>query len=288
MAAKGSKGGGRSGGYASTEDALAVGVARIVHWMRGHQRAVILGVLVAIALAAGLIYYRDYRKNLTARAATQLEQLEAELAQSNAPASAVGRLRDFLNRFGGTPSADDARLLMARIQLDQGAPADAVKTLDPLSGRALDTPIGYAATRLRADAYAAAGDRDSAIGTLDDAARNARFPFQRNDASAELADLLVQAGRYDSAASIYRRLTQDSAASPEGTGVYAMRLGEVLALKTVGAPPPAGPPADTTGRDTRLPPGLGGPTVSPTLPVAPAGSAAARAGSTSNGRSGGS
>jgi hypothetical protein len=135
MAAKGSKRGGRSGGYASTEDALAVGVARTVDWMRGHQRAVILGVLVAVALAAGLIYYRDYRKNLTTRAATQLEQLEAELAQSNAPASAVGRLRDFLNRFGGTPSADDARLLMARIQLDQGAAADAVKTLDPLSGR---------------------------------------------------------------------------------------------------------------------------------------------------------
>jgi predicted negative regulator of RcsB-dependent stress response len=288
MAAKGSKGGGRSGGYASTEDALAVGMARTIDWMRGHQRAVILGVLVAAALAAGLVYYRDYRRNLTARAVTQLEQLEAELAQSNAPASAVGRLRDFLNRFGGTPSADDARLLMARIQLDEGAAADAVKTLDPLAHRALDTPIGYAATRLRADAYAAAGDRASALRTLDDAARNARFPFQRNDASAELADLLVQAGRYDSAASIYRRLAQDSAASPEGTGVYAMRLGEVLALKSAGAPPPAGPPADTAARDTTLPPGVGAPTASPTLPVAPAGSAAARPGSTSNGRSGGS
>lgn len=271
----------------STEDALAIGVARTVDWMRDHQRAVLLGVLVAAALVAGLIYYRDYRRNLTARAATQLEQLEADLAQSNAPATAVGRLQDFLNRFGGTPSADDARLLMARIQLDQGAAAQAVKTLDPLSSRSLDTPIGYAATRLRADAYAASGDRDAAIRTLDDAASNARFPFQRNDASAELADLLVQAGRYDSAASIYRRLSQDSAASPEGTGVYAMRLGEVLALKAAGAPPPAGPPADTTAQNA--PPGAGGaaPAGSPALPVLPAGSAAARPGSTSSGGSGG-
>jgi predicted negative regulator of RcsB-dependent stress response len=271
----------------STEDALALGVARTLDWVREHQRAVLLGVLVAAALVAGLIYYRDYRSNLTARAATQLDQLEAQLAQSNAPTTAVGRLQDFLNRFGGTPSADDARLLLARIQMDQGEPSAAVKTLDPLSGRGLDTPIGYAATRLRADAYAAAGDRDAAIRTLDDAARNARFPFQRNDASGELADLLVQAGRYDSAASIYRRLAQDTTASPAGTGPYSMRLGEVLALKAAGAPPPSGPPLDTAAADTTLPPGLGASPGTSALPVTPAGSAAARPGSASTGGTGG-
>lgn len=288
MAAKGSRGGHRQvKGHVSTEDALAIGMAQTVDWAREHQRTVILAALVAAALVAGLFYYRDYRSNLTARAATQLEQLEAELAQSNAPATAVGRLRDFLNRFGGTPSADDARLLMARIQLDQGAASDAVQTLGPLSGRALDTPVGYAATRLRADAYAATGDRETAIRTLDDVARNARFPFQRNDASSELADLLVQAGRYDSAASIYRRLSQDSTASPEGTGPYAMRLGEVLALKAAGAPPPAGPPAAAAMSDTTVPTGGAAPAGLPTLPRTPAGSAAARPGSTSKGGSGG-
>lgn len=285
MAARSSSGGGRSGGKGvGTEDTFALALAQTVDWVRSHQRLVIVAVLVAAGLVAALIYYRDYRSNLTARAATQLNQLESQLAQSNAPQAAVGQLQDFVDRFGGTPSAADARLLMARIQLEQGAAAGAVQALAPLADRPLDTPVGYAAARLRADAYAAAGQRDEAIQQLNDAAHNARFPFQRDDASAELAGLLVQAGRYDSAASIYRRLSQDSAAAPAGTGVYSMRLGEVLALKAAGAPPPAGPPVASA--DTTVPTGRGSPAGVPALPGAPAGSSAAKPGSTSAGGAG--
>jgi predicted negative regulator of RcsB-dependent stress response len=278
MTARSSTGGRRTRGpRPSTEDALVVGVVRVADWAQRHQRGVILGVLAAIALGAGLVYYRVYRRNLTARASTQLEQLETEIASRGTPADAAGRLRDFLNRFGGTPSADDARLLLARIQLDQNQPQDALQALDPLSGRPLDHPVGYAAARLRADAYAAAGDRDRAMGVLEGAAREARFGFQRDDAAAELADLLVRSGSYDSAAAIYRRLSQDSAAAVGGDNPYALRLGEVLALKAAGAPPPAGPPVDTVASDTTS----GAPT-SPAgglkLPGAPAaaGSTAAR------------
>ncbi len=258
MVAKSSTSRGRSrhDSHVSTEDALAVGMLRSIDWARRHQRGVILAALLAVALVAGFIYYRDYRRNLTARAATQLDQLEAQIATAGTPTAAVGRLKDYLNRFGGTPSADDARLLLARIQLDQNAPKDALQVLEPLSGRPIDTPIGYSAARLRADAYSAAGDRPRAMQVLDDAARNARFAFQRDDASAELADLLVLGGSYDSAAAIYRRLASDSAGTAGENNTYSLRLGEVLAMKAAGVKPPQGPPADTARPDTTLSGGI--------------------------------
>jgi len=206
---------------------------------------VILAALAAVVLVGGLIYYRDYRRNLSARAATQLAQLEVRLGSASNAQEAVSRIQEFLSRFGGTASADEARLLLGRIQLNQGKPSEALDALDPLSDRPLDTPTGYAAARIRANAYAAAGKRDEAISLLDRAARSARFPFQRHRAAADQAELLVLAGRYDSAASIYRTLSEDSTATAGGDDLYAVRLGEVLALKASGATPPQGPPLDT-------------------------------------------
>jgi len=206
---------------------------------------VILAALAAVVLIGGLFYYRDYRRNLTARAATQLAQLEGQLGSATGAQQAISRIQEYLSRFGGTPSADEARLLLGRIELDQGRPSEALDALDPLSDRPLDTPTGYAAARVRASAYAAAGRRDEAIALLDRAARGARFPFQRHQAAADEAELLVLAVRYDSAASIYRTLSGDSTATAGGEDLYAVRLGEVLALKASGAKPPPGPPLDT-------------------------------------------
>jgi len=227
------------------EDAFVLGVARTVDWAREHQRGVVLALLAVVVAVGALIYYRSYRKNLTARAATQLSQLEGSLGSAGGPDEAISRIQDYLSRFSGTPSADEARLLLARIQLDQARPTKALEALEPLTGRPLDTPTGYAATRLSADAHAAAGDRDRAIALLDRAAREGRFPFQRHAAASDEAELLVQAGRYDSAASIYRALVADSAAAGNADDLYAVRLGRVLALKAAGAKPPQGPPLDT-------------------------------------------
>lgn len=230
-------------------------IARTIAWAREHQRGVILAALAAVVLIGGLIYYRDYRRNLTARAATQLAQLEGQLGSATDAGQAISRIQEYLSRFGGTPSADEARLLLGRIELDQSRPSEALDALDPLSDRPLDTPTGYAAARVRANAYADAGRRDEAIALLDRAARGARFPFQRHQAAADEAELLVLAGRYDSAASIYRTLSEDSTAAAGGEDLYAVRLGEVLALKASGAEPPPGPPLDTASAaaDTTVP-----------------------------------
>lgn len=258
MAARRSGRTNRSQAGPSTEDTFVLGIVQIVDWARKHQRGVTLAALAALAVIAGLVYYRDYQRNLTTRAATQLSQLEASLGSAGGPEQAISDLQTYLSRFGGTPSAEEARLLLARIQLGQGHAQDALETVKPLASRPLDTPMGYAASRLQADAYAASGQRGRAIQLLDETARNARFPFQRHQAAAEEASLLVQAGRYDSAASIYRSLSRDTTATAEAGGnLYGVRLGEVLALKATGARPPQGPPLDTTSAaDTTVPGGL--------------------------------
>lgn len=257
MAARGSGGKRRAQGQ-GTEDTFVLGIARTIDWAREHQRGVILGALAAVVLIGGLIYYRDYRRNLTARAATQLSQLEGQLGAAGGPDQAISQIQEYLSRFSGTPSADEARLLLARIQLDQGRPSKAIEALDPLSGRPLDTPTGYAAARLRADAHTAAGQSEMAIALLDRAARGARFAFQRHAAASDEAELLVQAGRYDSAASIYRGLMADSAGTAGQDNLYAVRLGQALALAATDARPPEGPPLDTgrAATDTTVPGGL--------------------------------
>ncbi|MFQ5702290.1 MAG: tetratricopeptide repeat protein [Acidobacteriota bacterium] len=214
----------------SREDAILGFLETAAAWVQAHTRVVIVVVVAIGLLVGGVFYYRSYRQSLRAEAAIELNQLRGSLT----PADAIPRLRGFIARFEGTPSAVEGRLLLARLQLRTRQPRDAVQTLDPILSEPTDRPTGYAVAILLAESFKEMGEPDRALAKLDEIIREAYVPYQRHRALAERGRLLAELGRLEEAAATYERLVAEEGATDD---VYPVRLGEIEALIASGAKP---------------------------------------------------
>ena len=76
---------------------------------------------------------------------------------------------------------------------------------------------------------------DKAIQWHERIAAEAQFEFQRFDAIAEQARIHAQAGRLDRSSELYRQLLDaEETAGPDQASLWAIRLGEVEALRSSG------------------------------------------------------
>lgn len=220
------------------EDAFLRFVNRVVDWVTGNLRAVIAAGVVVVLLAGAGLWYLNYSRNLERQAASELNSIRAALAQGT---DTVGtqRLESFVDRYAGTESERQARLLLGRLHLRNGAAEQAVEAVGPAAEAPPDTPTGYAGRTLLAKAQEAAGRTDAALSTLRELAENARFPYQRDQAAAERARILMEAGRLQEAEAIYSRLAEEASGSG-ARQIYAARLGEVRARLEAAGPAPGG------------------------------------------------
>lgn len=218
------------------EDAFLRFVNRVVDWVTANLRAVVAGVVVAVLLAGAGLWYLDYTRTLEEQAASQLQSLRAALSQG---ADTIGaeRLESFVDRFAGTEPERQARLMLGRLHLRNGAAEQAIAAVGPAAEAPPDTPVGYAGRTLLAKAQEAAGRTDAALRTLRSLAEDARFPFQRDQAAAERARILAEADRLEEAEAIYGRLAQEASGSG-ARQIYATRLGEVRAMRRAAGPGP--------------------------------------------------
>lgn len=232
------------------DDAFLRALDRLVTWVRSHTVAVVV-TTVALVLVAGFgFWYRSYQRNLEDRAGRRLESLRAEISAGQ-QTDPVAALQSFLDSFGGTAAAREARLALARQLLHTDRAEEALSTVRPtVDATSPDTPTGYASRRLQADAMEASGDVEGALEVLEDLADNARFAFQRYESAAERARLLRQEGRLQEALAIYERLAAETEESG-AVSLYAERAGEIrglLASSSRGEATAAGSSAsDTSG-----------------------------------------
>lgn len=236
-------------GPSDHEDAFIRALNRFIAWAQENTGVLVLVTVLVVVAVGGALYWRSYQQNLEERASAELSTLQTRIAQQarqGAPALAVtDSLQAFLQRFDGTSSAREARILLARQQIGEGRPSEAVEAIRPVvDGTRPDTPTGFAARSLLADAQTAAGDSAAAISTLDGLAQEARFSFQRHDAAADKASLLAATGRLEEARDIYRRLAEEASGTEAGA-LYAVRLGEVEARLAADGEDAAGSPSDT-------------------------------------------
>lgn len=211
------------------DDAFLRAVTRLMGWATANRTAVTAGAVLLVLVAAGGLYYVNYRQGLEERAATRLQEIQATLQSGQASQQPVTTLQRYVDRFSGTRPAREARLLLARLHLQNGNPEQALRSLEPLSDAPPDTPTGYTVGLLRAAAHRDAGDRERALAIYSELAEKSRFAFQRHEAADRKARILIEAGRLQEALRIYRRLTEKTS-EQEGTGRYAVRLGEVRAM----------------------------------------------------------
>ena len=220
----------RRGGESRGEEAEDVFVAKILelsNWARANSLVLTLFGLALVLVVGGVLYYVNFSRSLENQAIAQLEQIH-QTVQVGDPATARAQLTQFLERFGGTPMAGEARLALARLDLREGQPDQAIQVLDR-SDLSLDDPMGVQIENLKAKALEAAGrprDAERAYLRVADAAE---LDFQRVDALADAARLRSSQGNPAGAAQLYQRILDQLDPDSPDRGLYEMRLAEAHA-----------------------------------------------------------
>lgn len=211
-----------------SDDALLGRALEFTGWAKANVRAIVVGAVVLAALIGGLIYYRVYQEDREQRAAGAFLQLQQTAASGNIQL-ATRDLDQFIRRYNGTVYAEEARITLAQLHLQENEPAKAVALLEDAVENIDDSPVGPQAALLLAAAQQAAGDTEAAIGTYLQVAEEADLDFRRTEALENAAALRVQSGDFAGGVELYQRLVE---AAEEGTPqhqLYQMRLAEASA-----------------------------------------------------------
>jgi predicted negative regulator of RcsB-dependent stress response len=211
------------------DDVVVAKALEASSWARQNSRAIIIGLIVLAIAAAAVIYYVSYRRGLQERASTELIELR-QVAASGDVSNAVLQLDAFVDRFDGTAAANEARLLLAQLQLAQGNAPQAIEAVEPLVGEG-DPLMSASAGLLVAGAHEAAGQAQQAEQAYLRVAESAEMEFQQREALEDAARIRVANGNTAGAVELYDRLI---GMVPEGSpdrDVYQMRRAEIMAAQ---------------------------------------------------------
>jgi len=126
---------------------------------------VVAGVVLGAALIFGYRYYVSYRDDRGLRAAMRFDDLSAAM-QANDAAKTRQVADGLIADFPASPYADQARLVLAKLGVDSGKPADAEAPLREVMDHSKDTELRHIA-RLRLARVLIDQDKpDDAIGVL--------------------------------------------------------------------------------------------------------------------------
>jgi len=209
------------------DDAFIARILDLSKWARNNQQAMtVAGALVAILLAGGL-YYRNYQSQLRDQAAEQLETIHQSIA-INDVLGAETDLVTFLDRFGSTAYAGEARLMLGELYLEGGNPQQALAVLEPL-GSSPRRPIEFQGATLLGAAYEQEGRLDEAEETYLDIANRSELSFQIRDGLASAARIRALQGDAAGAIALYERVLEGLDETAPERGLYEMRIEEIRA-----------------------------------------------------------
>jgi predicted negative regulator of RcsB-dependent stress response len=209
------------------EDKFVVATLESTAWAKTHSRTLtIAGVVLAVAIG-GFLYLRNFQAQKAGRATIELTTVRQTVLQGNRQL-AERDLQAFLKKYDDTGAADEARLMLAQIQLEEGKPAEAVKTVEDMAGNP-GKAGGASATLLLGGAYEAGKQTDKAEETYLRVADKARFGFEKREALERAAAIRVAKGNTAGAAELYERAMNTYPEDAPERSVYQMRIAEVQA-----------------------------------------------------------
>lgn len=222
---------------ANADDKFVSGVLEGSVWARDHGRTIVIATVVALVLVVFGLWYRSNQAAVRDRAAAELSQVRATV-QSGNTALAKQDLEAYVKRFGGTPSGEEARLMLAQAHLQSNEAPKAIEILEDMAGD-VDSPLGYNAAMLLAAAHETAKKPEDAERVYLRMADGARFGFQKREALDKAARLRMEKGNAAGALELYERLlatyedeekNEDTPASDaQEKSMYEMRMAEVRA-----------------------------------------------------------
>lgn len=174
-------------------------------WARRNRRLIMALAAAALVAVAGLLYWRYYQAAREASAGAAFFELQ-QGAEAN-PAATRTRLASFIAEYSGTHEADEARLLLATLHLNENQARQAVPVLQPLAGDG-GSPMAPQAGILLGDAQAQAGDRNAAIAAYLAAAGEAELDYQKAEALERAAMLREQGNDFKGAIELHRQVVE--------------------------------------------------------------------------------
>jgi predicted negative regulator of RcsB-dependent stress response len=159
------------------------------------------GVLVGAAVFFGFRYFQDYTNERAYKAAGEFSTLTAALQANDRARSrqvADGLIKDYAN----SPYADQARLTLARLDVDDGQLDKAIAPLTQVMNDSKDTELRQIARLRLARVLTDQGKADAAITTLAEpmpAAFSARYHEVRGDAYFAKKDIPDAVTEYQAA-----------------------------------------------------------------------------------------
>ncbi|MEX1183822.1 MAG: tetratricopeptide repeat protein [Gemmatimonadota bacterium] len=234
---------------AAPDDVFVAGVLESSVWAQQHGRKLLIGAVIAAVLIAAATIALMNRSDRRAEAAAQLNQVRAVAMSGNAQL-AIRELEQFVEQYGGTPAATEAKLLLGNAYFKAGRHEQAATTVEPLTDD-LETIAGVNAAFLLAAAHEAADTNADAEAVYLRIAEDARFLFQRQDALDNAARMRLQNGDAAGAAALYDQLLEITPINSPERQIYQLRLGEAQAAAATGntagasVPPTAGAAAGT-------------------------------------------
>ena len=213
---------------ATPDDAFIARILAVSVWAKRHARPLMTGgIIFAVLLAAGL-YYRHSQRLFETHAVSRLMEVEQAIATGNIPL-AIRDLEQYLQQFGGTKPASQARVSLGKLYLKDDEPDKAIEVLSPLAERRRD-PMATSAAFLLAAAYEEKDQVDEAEDVYLIIADQARFKSDRRRALDEAGRIRMDQADARTAVTYFERALD---MTPDDSGDYQffiMRLAEARAM----------------------------------------------------------
>ena len=214
------------------DDKFIATTIEVTAWARNNtQKLVIGGTGLAIILVL-VVYYVGFRSTMEVQATNELDQIQQTIALGDVDA-ARGRIGQFLDRYGNTPSAGEARMMLGQLHLEVGDADLAVEVLAPMA-RDLTNPLNVQAAFLLAAAYEDQGRFEDGEDLYMRIANRADLDFQVRDALTGAARMRTLLGNYSGALNLMQEIHAGMESGDPDRAEVEMRIAELTELEKAG------------------------------------------------------
>jgi predicted negative regulator of RcsB-dependent stress response len=200
----------------------------IMDWARANSRALSIGGIGVVAVAAVVMLWRASAEKKEERASQALAAAQLVVQSGNA-ALAQSDLQALLRRYGGTSAAVQAHLLLAQVHFGQGKVEEGLKELDAVGSAG---PFESSVHGLRGAGLEQAGKAAEAAAEYEKAATAATTDVAKAAFKSDAARAYTTAGNAEAAKKIWESIAIDD--TNPLAGEARVRLGELKA-KAIGS-----------------------------------------------------
>jgi len=226
--------------YLTDDEQLEV----VKRWTAENGPWLVGGLVIGLSGLFGYRYYERHQDERALQAAAQFDDMASAL-QHNDPKKTEQIADGLIKDYPRSPYADQAKLTLARLNVDEGQDANAVSLLSQVMDTSKDTELKHVARLRLARVLIDQGKPDDALKLLSDApgAFQGLYHEVRGDAFYAKKDLRQ-------AVTEYKEAFGEGATSGAESGLLTLKIADLGAAASAASPAPAASGAPSSSVDS--------------------------------------